>query len=79
VAVKSGANNKQKENEMKKNILKMDTSTNAGLPHYSVDEEAFEGGEIFTAGEVEIFDAETNSMIDSACEGVSEHPYFTFE
>ena len=23
--------------------LKMDTSTNAGLPHYSVDEEAYEG------------------------------------
>ena len=50
---------------MKKNILKMDTSTNAGLPHYSVDEEAYESGTIFTAGEVEFFDVETTNMIDS--------------
>ena len=50
---------------MSKNIIKMDTSTNAGLPHYSVDEEAYESGTIFTAGEVEFFDVETTNMIDS--------------
>lgn len=55
---------------MKKNTLKMDTSTNAGLPHYSVDEEAYEGEAVFTVGEVEIIDAETRKLIDSVCEGV---------
>ena len=50
---------------MSKNIIKLDTSTNAGLPHYSVDEEAYENGTIFTAGEVEFFDVETVNMIDS--------------
>ena len=56
---------------MSKNIIKMDTSTNAGLPHYAVDEEAYESGTIFTAGEVEIFDVETVNMINSVCEGIN--------
>jgi len=54
----------------KMDTLKMDTSTNAGLPHYSVDEEAYEGEAIFTVGEVETFDPETRKLIDSVCEGV---------
>ena len=54
----------------KTDTLKMDTSTNAGLPHYSVDDEAYEGEAIFTVGEVEIIDAETRKLIDSVCEGV---------
>lgn len=55
---------------MKKNTLKMDTSTNAGLPHYSVDDEVYEGEVIFTVGEVETLDPETRKLIDSVCEGV---------
>lgn len=54
----------------KMDTLKMDTSTNAGLPHYSVDEEAYEGEAIFTVGEVETLDAETRKLIDSVCDGV---------
>ena len=54
----------------KMDTQKMDTSTNAGLPHYSVDEEAYEGEAVFTVGEVEIIDAETRKLIDSVCDGV---------
>tara|TARA_B100001121_G_scaffold178025_1_gene155338 strand:+ start:2787 stop:3056 length:270 start_codon:yes stop_codon:yes gene_type:complete len=54
----------------KMDTLKMDTSTNAGLPHYSVDDEAYEGEAIFTVGEVETLDPETRKLIDSVCDGV---------
>ena len=54
----------------KMDTQKMDTSTNAGLPHYSVDEEAYDGEVIFTVGEVETIDAETRKLIDSVCDGV---------